>query len=124
MKNEIDLSKAYAGQIAHLANGETDVLLKAEVLNEDTGVFEVLFNNRKNHAGFIYKSDGTKYRDYSFYPDIVALSDPIQVQCARIEGEIEAYENILLTKPAAKTFDFILQKRADTKAKLLTLQNQ
>jgi len=92
MSNQIDLSKAYAGQIATLSNGDTDVFLKADVLNEDRGIFEVFFKNRKNHYGFIYKNDGTRYREHSPYPEIIAINDSIQVQAARIEGEIKGLE--------------------------------
>lgn len=116
MKNEINLSKAYAGQNITLSCG-----LKLNV---------IYVENRFNHMvitdyeDYYFNYDGTTWIEgEQRYGNVVSIEDTIQVQCARIEGEIEAYENILLTKPAAKTFDFILQKRADAKAKLLTLQN-
>ncbi len=121
----IDLSKAYAGQIATLINGESDILLKAEVLNEDKGIFEVFFRNRKGKFGFIYNNDGTKHRDYSPYPNIVSLSDPIQVQVARLEGEIKGleyfYEYAMSNDVQMRST--LLIKINQLKNELLTLQN-
>ncbi len=120
MKSEIDLSKAYAGQIAHLNDSTSIEIQSINPINRNQDEFSVI------HKGGLrlYRIDGTYMGSVDNVRDIVSLSDSIQVQCARIEGEIEAYEGILLSKPAAKTFDFIRQKRADAKAKLLTLQNQ
>lgn len=108
----IDLSKAYKGQIITLLNGTTHEI--KDIHLDSNGWYDI--------DDFAYYKDGT-YSTNDRGGDIISIQDSIQVQVARLEGEIEAYENILLIKPSAATFDFILQKRADAKAQLLTLQN-
>jgi len=92
MNNEqpIDLSKAYAGQIAHLSNGQTleiNRIGKTESLIVIWDFFGLEY--KFNYCG---KCMG---KTENFNADIVSLSDPIQVQAARIEGEIKGLESII-----------------------------
>jgi len=122
MSNQIDLSKAYTGQIVTLSNGDTDVFLKVDVLNEDRGIFEVFFKNRKNHYGFIYKNDGTRHREYSPYCEIIAIEDPIQVQAARLEGMIKGMKraNEYAVRSMPEYFEALLK---DLEEQLKALQD-
>jgi len=121
MSNQIDLSKAYTGQIVTFRNGETDTLNDSCAQSDAMEKFDVYFNYYNFPSSKEYFKNGRRMTDCEYDFDIIALSDPIQVQAARIEGMIEAYENILLKMPKAKIFDYILQQRADLKEQLKAL---
>jgi hypothetical protein len=115
----IDLSKAYAGQVATLRNN-VKLEIKA-IYRQEYGV-NVNYHIHSSCGNYDLACfvDG-KDCDNETEWDIIELSEPKRIQVARLEGEIGAYENILLFNPGSVTFDFILQKRADAKAQLSTL---
>ena len=85
---QIDLSKAYTGQIVMFRNGETDTVLTVFDALKPNNCFVLLGKHRHPLAqGYNYNglSNSRNAKEW----DIIALSDPIQVQAARIEGEIK-----------------------------------
>jgi len=90
----INLSKAYAGQIVGLRSGDTFTIEFCEIKDGN----EVLMQFCSDGA-MTYALDGT-YIGVKNLPkwDIVSLSDPIQVQAARIEGEIKGLQDSMNCK--------------------------
>jgi len=115
---QIDLSKAYEGQYITLANGKKYRIGNISFFARSYDI--VSYCDELNES---YLNDGRNYNGDNEL-DIVSLSDPIQVQAARIEGMIEAYENVLEKMPKPKISDYILQRRTDLKMQLLNLQNE
>jgi len=96
MSNQIDLSKAYAGQIVTFRNGETNTI---ESIYKTSSGLHITPKSWDKPFGYDYNPDGTRI-DHDNNPfDIIALSDPIQVQAARIEGEIKGLEFALGCEP-------------------------
>lgn len=122
MKNEIDLSKAYIGQIVTFRNSETDILIDVCAQSDAMEKFDVYFSYHGYPHSKEYSKDGLRYPDEKFGFDIVSLSDPIQVQCARIEGEIKGMKraNEYAVRSMPEYFDALL---AELETELLTLQN-
>jgi len=123
MNNKIDLSKAYAGQIVTFRNGATDTLNDSCAQSDAMEKFDVYFNYYNFPSSKEYFKNGRRMIDCEYDFDIITLSDPIQVQAARLEGMIKAYESILQFNAEKVTFDFALEKRAELKEQLKSLQD-
>jgi len=87
MNNKIDLSKAYAGQIITLRDGSKRTIYRCGVFGS---VFAVL-DGKVSELPY-YAQNGRNAENNNTGLDIVAIEDPIQVQAARIEGEIKGLE--------------------------------
>jgi len=119
---QIDLSKAYAGQIVTFRNGETDTVLTVFGALKPSKCFVLLGKHRHPLAqGYNYNglSDSRKSKEW----DIIALSDPIQVQAARIEGEIKGLEWAISIISNAHDKMCIIQAIEDLKDQLSNIQN-
>lgn len=87
MNNQIDLSKAYAGQIITLRDGSRRTIYRCGAFGS---VFAVL-DGKVSELPY-YAQNGRNAENDNSGLDIVVIEDPIQVQAARLEGMIEAYE--------------------------------
>jgi len=87
MSNQIDLSKAYAGQIITLKNGTVHEIDNIHL--DSNGYYDIDDYGYYKNGKFTGDSGG----------DITSIKDPIQVQVARIEGEIKGLEFALGCEP-------------------------
>jgi len=111
MSNQIDLSKAYAGQIVVLRNG-TKHTLKEDVYVDSNGWCVI--------DDYGYMKDGT-FSSVDRGGDIVAIEDPIQIQAARIEGEVKGLEFALGCEPYER--EQICNRIDELNAQLKALQD-
>ena len=122
---QIDLSKAYAGQIVTFRNGETDTLNDSCAQSDAMEKFDVYFNYYNFPSSKEYFKNGRRMIDCEYDFDIIALSDPIQVQAARLEGEIKGLE---FTLPLLSVYFIakrdVLAKIEQLKEQLRTLTNE
>jgi hypothetical protein len=87
MNNQIDLSKAYAGQIITLQNGTVHEIDNIHL--DSNGYYDIDDYGYYKNGKFTGDSGG----------DIISIEDPIQVQVARIEGVIKGIELALDCAP-------------------------
>jgi hypothetical protein len=92
MNNEqpIDLSRAYVGQTVIFRNKQNAVI-DTIYLSDFTDYYTIHSVCGNYHT--LHRKDGTDLDNETQW-DIIELKDPIQVQVARIEGMIEAYDKI------------------------------
>jgi len=86
---QIDLSKAYAGQIAHLKNGRTiliDKIVKTKYTDIQNSSKSDAYLINPSSSSILYFENGIEVVSEDGFDgfNIVSLSDPIQVQAARI----------------------------------------
>jgi len=121
---QIDLSKAYAGQIAKLRFGGTvriDRVIKSSRSDAEGNLCNVYLIDPNNSTA-LYYNNGTEFNEDSDY-DIIELKDPIQVQAARIEGEIKGLEWAISIMSNAHDKMCIVQAIEDLKEQLKALQD-
>lgn len=114
----IDLSKAYAGQIITLQSGEKHEIKKVSKRN-DTEYLRFIVDTTE-HYSFTYFENGV--HNTKSYLDIVSIEDSIQIQVARLEGELKGMKraNEYAVRSNPEYFEALL---AELKTQLLTLQN-
>jgi len=117
---QIDLSKAYAGQIAHLKNGAEQVIKSIKQEGEVFTLTMPYFTLQYNKDGTFISGIDAPFPEIF---DISYLENDYYIEAARIEGMIEAYESILQFNAEKVTFDFALEKRAELKTQLKALQD-
>jgi hypothetical protein len=121
----IDLSKAYAGQIATLANGRTiliDKIIKTlyRDIHQSAKCLAYLIN--PDVSGFMYFKDGSDTENQSEF-NIISISDSIQVQVARLEGEIKGINFAILTTNNATDARVLFKRLNEVQTELNNLQN-
>jgi hypothetical protein len=91
---QIDLSKAYAGQIV-MYRSKQNAVIGTIYLSDFTNYYSIHSVCGSFHT--LHRKDGTDLDNETPF-DIIALFDPIQVQCARIEGEIKGLQDSMNCK--------------------------
>ena len=122
----IDLSKAYAGQIAHLKDGSEYTIKLIKKLSEPE-CYEIRFASRQL---WYYTQDGTHLGGSSHnIPmdlNISSLENDYYIEAARLEGEIKGleyfYEYAMVNDMQMRSL--LLKKLNDLKAQLKTLTNE
>jgi len=90
---QIDLSKAYEGQTVNMRGGDSFIIKDITIIEKPLSPTRYeLISSYDNH---VYYQNGKMFESGEHYSDIIAIEDPIQVQAARIEGEIKGITETL-----------------------------